>query len=143
MAQIKYMHIYDKTISILIKYPLGIALFASIGFLLVGLEEIFEISGENENVNIAIGIGLFLVSSILSIFIYEKLFAKLFFTLSAYLYIRFSLKTKITWKQTKMVDWLFVVNDRGVWYPMKEVKQLEEKERVNYILIFANRLFHQ
>ena len=77
----------------------------------------------------------------LAIYLHKITTAKLLFNLSAYLYVRHTLKTKISWKNVSKVSWLFTPNESGKWYPMKEVLQLPEGERENYLFRRANEIY--
>lgn len=49
--------------------------------------------------------------------------------LTTYLYVRVDLGTKISFKEAKDLRILFEPNKSGVWYPMKEIKQLPKEFR--------------
>lgn len=64
----------------------------------------------------------------------------LFNYLSSYLYIRLSLRTPITFSEAKYFAFLFVPNDTGSWWPMREIKNLPKESRRQYIFEFAERV---
>jgi hypothetical protein len=94
----------------------------------------------SEFLSIVIFILLLLISGIITSFIYTKTAGKFFFILSAFIYIRYKLKTKMTWKDSSSVAFLFVPNDTGKWYQLNEVLRIEENNRVSFIIEFANKV---
>lgn len=84
-------------------------------------------------------IAAFVGSLLLAQYLHSKTTGKFLFTLSAFLYIRITLKTKISWANCSKVGWLFTPNDTGKWYPLTEVKQMPPEMREIYILNFATK----
>src|SRR5262249_40871885 len=71
----------------------------------------------------------------------NRLFLSQFFrTLSAYMYIRLDLDTKVSYREAEGLAFLFIPNETGVWWPMREVKSLPEKERKQYIYAYLTRI---
>jgi hypothetical protein len=64
----------------------------------------------------------------------------IFNTLSALLYIRINLKTKISWRQTKQIEWLFVPNETDKWWPMENIKDLPEDLRLPFLFKSAKKI---
>jgi len=65
---------------------------------------------------------------------------KLLEPLSAWLYITFVLKVRVSYFEARSVAKLFVPNDTGKWWPMKEVSEVPEQFRRAYFLEAAHAL---
>jgi len=66
---------------------------------------------------------------------------ELFRPLSSWLYVRISLRTRLSWHEARQASSLFSpVRDLTTWYPMTEVKSLPENERVPAIMAKIGKL---
>lgn len=139
-VKISYTHIYDKIVAFLFKIPTSILLFFLCGYLIIEIEELLRPDRSNETLNILIGISIFIMTFFFSSLIYTKIFSNFYHFLSAYLYVRLSLRTPLNWGEVKEIAWIFVPNELGVWYPMKGVKKLPKKERKQFIIEFVNQI---
>lgn len=139
-VKVSYTHIYDKIVTFFFKFPTSIGLFLLFGFLIIEIERLIRIDKSNESLNIAIGIGIFILAYFISSFVYSKIFANFYHYLSAYLYVRLSLRTKLSWKEVTEIAWMFVPNESGVWYPLKEVKKLDKIERKQFLIDFSDQV---
>lgn len=83
---------------------------------------------------IAFGLGL-----ILMILAQIYVFAFLDY-ISAYLYLRLILFTPVSLKEAKELAFLFVPNDTGTWYPLKEIRKLPRHQRKQFLHQFAFRV---
>ncbi len=62
---------------------------------------------------------------------------------AAWCYLRFSLKTQVSWEVAKEVESLFRPTlKRMEWYPLSELKNLPQAERVPELLRFFNYIQH-
>jgi hypothetical protein len=48
---------------------------------------------------------------------------------STYVYIRYCLKTNVSYKEASELTFLFEPDESGVWYPMSDIEFLPEQER--------------
>ena len=67
-------------------------------------------------------------------------YGPVFDTLSALGYVRLVLGAKLTYREAAEVAWMFLPNDRGVWYPMKELKKLPAADRGPAVLRMNEKL---
>jgi len=58
--------------------------------------------------------------------------------LPSYLYIRFSLRTAVTWQEAEQLDFLFCGDAEGKWHPLKEVRRLSKADRRAALFEFAD-----
>ena len=61
-----------------------------------------------------------------SIYIYNLTFSRWLNTLSVFLYIRINLGTKVNWNETLRLEWLFLPNPSGQWWPLDFIRNLPE-----------------
>ena len=70
---------------------------------------------------------------IVGLFVWAKslvvLSEHVFTPLSAFLYVRLSLRTPIRFAEAKPIAWLFVPNETGKWYPMRFLRSLPREQR--------------
>jgi len=120
----------------------AILLISILGGLSVLLEhfDIFKILNLNTTISIILFILLLIGGIALSNYIFTKTAGELFYTLSFYLYVKYKLKTKLSWKDANFVAFLFTPNDSGKWYTMTEVLKMAEEKRAAYIKNFAEKI---
>ncbi len=61
-------------------------------------------------------------------------------TLSTWLYIRITLKTPVSFTDAEELMWLFVPNDTGKWYPLREVATVSRDQRHAALLARAEEI---
>lgn len=123
MAKIEYTHNWSLLVMLL-----GLLLF----FLCFGLmfslfHSIFDYDSD------WIDIIPFILTGIIFFYFYFKIAP----VISTYLYVRFSLSTKISYKDADSLVGLFLPNESGKWTPMKDVKKLPIEKRRDYLLELA------
>ena len=126
MAKIVYTHAHSRVCGCLnvIVYIIGVFIIPGI------LSDAFGL-----NIYLAIGGGFVVMIGMNHLFL-----SQFFHTLSAYMYIRLDLDTKVSYREAKDLAFLFVPNETGVWWPMREVKSLPEKERKQYLYAYLTRI---
>ena len=82
----------------------------------------------------AVGIGLAVMVPVQS-----WILGPLLETLSAYLYVKFTLRTSISFSEAKGLAFLFEPNETGSWWPMKDVRKLPADERKARLLSLASQ----
>ena len=137
---------YTSTIDRILIVPRLIAsalIFGLVAWGIIAAFEFFHIP-EKWNIsgflNIVLFLLLVLISGIISAFIYSKTVGKFLFSLSAFLYIRLKLKTKMSWRDSNSVAFLFIPNETGKWYPMLDALKIEQENRESYIKEFAKKV---
>ncbi|MBV5313565.1 MAG: hypothetical protein JZU47_09730 [Prolixibacteraceae bacterium] len=134
---------HTSSIDRFLNIPRLIVSFCYVATFVGGIVYIFDESNIIENLKLnktvegIIFIALMIGSYFLAVKFYSKTAGRFFNTLSAFLYVRDELKTKISWKEAGFVSFLFTHNGTGKWFPMYNVLKLPEKERVNFIIDYA------
>jgi hypothetical protein len=136
---------FTSTIDRILIIPRLISSFIIFGIIIgiiITIIDFFQLEKINisEFLSVLLFIVLLITSGIVTSFIYTKTAGKFFFILSAFLYIRFKLKTKMSWNDSSSVAFLFVPNESGKWYPLKEVLKIEVNKRSAFILEFAKKV---
>lgn len=127
---IHYTNSIDRLINIpriLISFILLFSIAGGFAFLMDASDILGKLKTSG-TINIIIFMVLLFVSYGLTRYIYSKTAGIFFDTLSSYLYIKYKLKTKMSWKEAGFVSFLFSPNGSGNWYPMTEVLKLSEEK---------------
>lgn len=139
MAMVRYTSGFDYLL-IIVRYAcFGLWLAAVVSFLeATGLSETpFPEQALLKIIALLLSLAFFFGSAA---FLHHFTTAKLLSIFSAWLYIRFTLKTPISFFEAAQVRALFVLNTSGKWYPCTEVLSLPQGQRVAYIMNFHAQL---
>jgi hypothetical protein len=73
--------------------------------------------------------------------IFVWIYLPLLSPVAAWCYLRFSLKTPVSWEVARQVESLFRPTlKRLEWYPLKELKTIPPEERLPTLLSFFNQI---
>jgi hypothetical protein len=143
--RVHFTHSFDRILTIpriLISFILFFSVVGGFAFLL-DTSDILGKLKTGVTINFIVFMALLFVSYGLTRYIYSKTAGRFFDTLSSYLYIKYKLKTKMSWKEADFVSFLFSPNGTGQWYPMKEVLKVSEEKRVSHIKYFAEKILSE
>ncbi len=103
-------------------------------------QELLNAIKGNATLNVISFITILIICTITTSLIYKSTIGKVLNILSAFLYVRIKLKTRISWKNANYVSFLFVPNSNNTWYPMLIVLTIPKDDREEYIIDFANSI---
>lgn len=67
----------------------------------------------------------------------------IYHTFQTFLYINYSLSTKVSFREAKYFVFLFAPNDTGKWYPMKGIKELPKEIRRMGLFHSAQKIYNE
>ncbi len=59
--------------------------------------------------------------------------------LAAYLYVRQTLGTTVSFEEARALSFLFIGDADGKWYPLSEARKLPKENRKQYLFDFADQ----
>jgi hypothetical protein len=145
-VRIPYTHGYDRVLTFLrlLAYLTWFIIVLSTLYALGGLLTAMGIDSLLDALpgwlNVVFIIGLFLGCLMLTVYLHSITTNRWIGNLSAWLYIRGTLKTRLSFGDAAKISWLFVPNETGKWYPMKEVLRIPQESRRDYLLTRAREI---
>lgn len=148
VVRVPYTHGYDRVLTIL-RIVTGLIWIGIVLLVLSAAGQIFEILHIDFSwfdslpgwLTGLLEIVFFLGALALAIYLQTITTNRWISILSAYLYIRIRLRTKISLRDADYLSWLFVPNETGSWYPMREVLQIPREIRRQYLLNKAAEIY--
>jgi len=148
--RVSYTHGYDRALTLLRFIVFSIWVVIVLWAISVQ-NEILKIFNVNFSwlellpdwLNVVITLTVFLGYFALAIYLHKITTNRWIGNLSAYLYIRKTLNTQISFRDAASIAWLFVPNETGKWYPMKEVLQVSPEFRKQYLFTRAAEIARQ
>lgn len=141
-VRVKYTSGYDRFL-FLLKFFTFLAWLLVTFFSMAGVGQLFEswLDSLSSWIKTLIEIVFFLCVFGVATFLHSITTSRWISIYSAYLYIRISLKTKISFRDANYLAWLFVPNETGRWYPMREIRQMPRELRRQYLLNKAAEIY--
>ena len=146
--RVSYTHAYDRSLTIL-RFITGFMWFVIVAWALSATGKLLGILGIEISsledflpdwLNVILTIILLISFFTLAIYLHSITTNRWIGTLSAWLYIRYTLKTHVSFADATKVSWLFVPNETGKWYPMKELLQIPQERRRTDLLAKATEI---